>query len=189
MKRVGWLVAALVVGIGLSAWADCGCAPAGDPACYTTFRVNQTIQFTVIVSLDFFTAHATTETPLITGWRVEKLDGTVVRRVVFDWPVGLVRPLEWRLVDDAGAWVGEGFYRIVVETTSAGEVQNTVRLVACYTPPACGTCLCSCSDRVPPCSRVCGEAFLALRVGETRDCCCGFGVTLIGSFTWETPAP
>lgn len=187
MNRVGWLLALLLVGFGLSAWGDCGCAPAGEPVCYTVFRQNQTIVFSVTVPVDFFLAHATTETPFITGWRVETIDGAVVRRVIFDHPLGWATPLEWGLEDGGGTQVSEGVYRIVVETNSAGEVTNYARLIPCSAPLPCSCC--GCPNRAPACRPACGEAFLTLRAGETFSCCCGFGVSIFGSFTWESPPP
>jgi len=184
MKRVGWLIAALVLSVGLSAWADCGCAPAGDPACYTTFRMSQAIEFRMTVPVEFFYAHATTETPLITGWRVETLDGAVVRRVVLSYPVGPVTVFEWKLDDGAGARVAEGFYRIVVETTSAGDVSNTVLLFGCCSP--CYN-LCCCTARPPVCRPLCGDAYLVLNAGDALRPCCGFTITISGSLSCPAP--
>lgn len=180
MHRVGWMTALLLVGIGLSAWGDCGCTPAGSPVCYTLFRVNQTIEFTLTVPVDYFVAHATEETPFITGWRVETLDGVLVRRMTFDFPHGLLTVMEWTLEDDGGVRVNDGFYRVIVETTSAGEISNTVQLIPC-----CGACAYSC--RSPVCRPACGEAYLILRVGESRSCCCGCGLSLFGSWNFGTP--
>ncbi|MCX6093223.1 MAG: hypothetical protein NTY63_00130 [Candidatus Bipolaricaulota bacterium] len=174
MNRVGWMVAVLLVGVGLSAWADCGCAPAGDPTCYTAFVMNRTIEFSVTVPLDYFVAHATTETPFLTGWRIETLAGVVVRRVTFDFPLGLVTVLEWNLDDDAGARVADGFYRLIVETTSAGEITDTIRLISCCNP-------CGCIGRSPVCRPACGSAYLILRAGESLGCCCGCSFSLFGS--------
>ncbi|MDD5264157.1 MAG: hypothetical protein PHU43_04880 [Candidatus Bipolaricaulis sp.] len=190
MNRVGWLLALLVVVFGLSASGDCGCPSAREPVCYTVFRQNQTIVLSVTVPVDFFLAHGTTETPLITGWRVERLDGSVVRRVTFVCPIGWPTPFEWGLDDDAGARVSEGVYRIIVETSSAGELTNYARLIPCCAPLPCG-CSGSCGypDRVAPCRPACGEAFLTLRVGETFSGCCGLGVSIFGSFTWESSPP
>ena len=178
MHRVGWMTAILLVGIGLSACADCGCTPPGSPACYTLFRANQTIEFTLTVPVDYFTAHATEETPFITGWRVETVDGVLVRRVTFDFPHGLLTVMEWTLKDDDGVPVNEGFYRIIVETTSAGEISNTVQLIPC-----CGACVSSC--RSPVCRPACGEAYLILRVGDSFRCGCG--LSLFGSWSFGTP--
>ncbi len=173
MNRVGWMVAVVLVGVGLSAWADCGCAPTGDPACYTAFVMNRTIEFSVTAPVDYFVAHATTETPFLTGWRIETLAGVVARRVTFDVPLGLVTVLKWDLDDDAGTRVADGFYRLIVGTTSAGEITNTVRLISCRNP-------CGCIGRSPVCRPACGSAYLILRAGESLGCC-GWSFFLFGS--------
>lgn len=193
MKRVVWVVALLSVGLAWSAWADCGCSSESVPSCYTTFRSNQWIEFSMTVPVDFFLCHGAVETPLIAGWRVETLDGSTIRRVTFEPFVGSVSVFLWKLDDDAGSAAPEGFYRIIVETTSAGEVSSVVRVVPCYTPRSCCISCCptfSCAcGRTPPCRAAYGDAYLVLRVGETVSCCNGCGFTIFGATLWGTPAP
>jgi hypothetical protein len=174
MNRVGWLVAFLVFGSGMAAFGDCGCAPAGNPSCYSTFSPGWTVEFTLKVPVDYFAAHATTETPFVTGWRVETLDGALVHRVTFGFPLGTVTRFEWRLTDDVGGRVAAGFYRIVVETTSAGDIASTVLVASCCNP-------CGCTGRIPACRPACGEAYLILRPGEYLGCCCGCVFSFFGS--------
>jgi hypothetical protein len=189
MRRVSWLVAALVLGFGLSVWADCGCTSGLEPSCYATFRSNELVSFSLTVPIDYFLCNNTTETPMITGWRVEELDGTLVRLALFDEVKGHWNAFLWDLTDDSGQVVDEGFYRIVVMTTSAGEAAADVRIVSCCNP--CMTCwsCCPCATcvdgRIYRCPTEYGSPYLVLGVGGTRSCC-AFTVQVFGSIE---PAP
>jgi len=187
MRRVGWLLALAVLGWGLSASADCGCAQGVEPSCYVTFRTNEMISFSTVFPIDYFTAHSTTETPFLLGWLVETADGVLVRSTAFDDVVGWGQDFVWDLTDDEGRDVVPGFYRILVSTT-AGVVSADVRLVSCCVPcVSCWSC-CLCSTcpngGAGRCPTVCGEPYLVLGIDSTKSCC---GVSF--QFHWEWPIP
>jgi len=186
MRRVAWLLALVILGIGLAAAADCGCAQGVEPECYVTFKTNEIISFSAVFPLDYFTMHAVTETPFVLGWLITAADGSIVRSVAFDDVVGWSTQFVWNLTDESGHDVAPGFYRIHISTT-AGLVTADVRLVSCCTPCfACWSCcLCTtCPGAGGRCPTPCGEPYLALDVESTKSCC-GFSFSL----HWEWPTP
>ena len=119
MRRVGWLLALAILGGALSAAAaDCGCSQGVEPACYVTFRTNESISFSTVFPVDYFTAHSTGETPFALGWMITAADGSMVRSVAFDDVVSWSQDFIWDLTDEDGHDVSPGFYRIVVSTTA-----------------------------------------------------------------------
>jgi hypothetical protein len=189
MRRVSWLLAVLLLGLSLTVWADCGCSSGTEPSCYATFRSNESIAFSLTVPIDYFLNSGTSETPLIIGWRVETQDGTVVRLVTFDEFKGHWNTFLWDLTDDNGQVVGEGFYRIVVMTTSAGETAADVKVISCCTPclscVSCCPCATCVDGRIPRCPTECGQPYLVLSEGDQTRNCCAFTVQIYGSIEFE----
>jgi len=187
MKSAGWIALVLVVAVSVGGWAQCGCEEAGAPACYMTFRSNETIEFTLVAPLDYFVCHGTSVSPSIWGWRVETLDGIVVRTFAYSrGPVGRWVTMEWDLYDGNGYLVDPGWYRIVVMTTD-GDVSYPVRILERCRP--CWGCWCWCSPCVVcdvPCCVPYGELYLSLAVGETRPC---YGLSFSWHFRFECSEP
>lgn len=187
MKSAGWVALCLVMAVSVGGWAQCGCGEPQEPFCYMTFQSNETIEFTLIAPLDYFTCHNTTVSPGIWGWRVEAWDGTAVRTVTYsDGPKSRLLVMEWDLYDDAGYLVDPGYYRIVVMSTD-GDVSYPVRILE-RCRPCCG---CFCWWHAPvvcdvPCPIPYGELYLSLAVGETRPC---FGLSIRFEFRYESSSP
>jgi hypothetical protein len=172
MRRGIWVGLLLIGLLGIAAWAQCDCKTENQPSCYESFWTTEVIGISLVVPGEFFWLYNTTTPPRILGWRVETWDGLVVRAEFFDdGPYPLWHELEWDLTDWEGCIVESGFYRIVVETTNAGDVSTPVQIV-----DRCGRCCdCYCWSCYPvkcshPCMRPCGEPFLDLEVTETRTC-------------------
>ena len=187
MKTAGWLGLLLVAVISLGGWAQCGCGDQVEPDCYQTFKSNQTIEFSLIAPIDYFTNHQTTIAPGILGWHVRAWNGGVVRTVLFPGqPKGHWITMEWDLYDEGGQIVPAGFYEIVVMTTD-GDVVYPVRVVeSCR---ACCGCFCWWTTPATcdaPCPIPCGELYLSLDVGETRSCS-GLSFSLIFNFECAEP--
>ncbi len=170
MKSAGWIALCLVVAVSVGGWAQCDCGEPQAPLCYTTFQSNQTIAFKLIAPVDYFVCHNTNVSPGIWGWRVETLDGTVVRTVTYpDGPKSRLLVMEWDLYDAAGFLVNPGYYNIVVMSTD-GDVSYPVRIHdRCH---AFCSCACWCGPVVcdVPCPIPYGELYLSLAVGRTRLC-------------------
>jgi len=187
MRSVVGLALLSVVMVSVGASAQCGCGVPEAPNCYMTFQSNETIEFTLIAPVDYFTVHCTTVSPSIWGWRVEAADGTIVRTVLFeDGPISRRIPMEWDLYDDAGYLVDPGFYTIILMSTD-GEVTYPVRILE-RCRPCCG---CWCWWTAPlacdvPCCIPFGELYLSLAVGETRSC---FGLSFSLHFRFECTGP
>ncbi len=157
------VLAVLVIGvIGVGALAQCGgCSQppainAAEPACYTAYWIGEEVHFKLSVPAEYFFTVPTPPTPLITGWRVETLDGTVVFQDVFpDVPKGAWYEMVWDQRDLSCQLVPPGYYRIVVSTDSAGVYSAVIKLVS---PPACLT-PCGIYPRLvsPQCSTPCGK--------------------------------
>lgn len=189
MRRVGWAVVVLLGLVALTASAEpgCGCATASTPECYTTFRSNEIVEFSLTVPIDYFWKYDTGETPLITGWWVETPDGIVVKNVTFSEPKGHWESFTWDLSTDSGGYAEPGFYRIVLTTTSTAPVSADVELVSCCCWPCWGCCPTPCICRpMSCCGPPYGEPYLVLSSGGTRSCCL-FSVSIYGGF--EQPAP
>ena len=80
MSRSLWVALVLACAVSALVWADsgCGCEPTGQPPCYETFRSNEIIAFSLTVPVGYFTCQGATETPLITSWRVETQDLSLI---------------------------------------------------------------------------------------------------------------
>lgn len=132
MKRA-LLLAVLVVGlIGVVASAQCGCGapPVGDElTCYTGYWLGVDVGFKLVVPGEYFSQCPVPETPFITGWRVEALDGTIIYQRQFpDMPKGHNYEMLWDQTDGNGNQVPVGIYRFVIQTTTAGEINNYVKI-------------------------------------------------------------
>ncbi len=155
MKRA-LMVAVLVVGLaGVLATAHCGCfaPPVGDePICYTGYWQGVDVGFKLVVPAEFFFQCPTPETPLITGWRVEALDGTIIYQKQFpNVPKGHHHEIVWDQTDGHCNQVPLGIYRLVIQTTTAGEVNNYVKIQPWPAPMNCCTCCCTRIDSCPCC--------------------------------------
>ncbi|RLE36733.1 hypothetical protein DRJ12_04140 [Candidatus Acetothermia bacterium] len=161
------ILAVLVVGfLGVAGMAQCGCSqppvppPApNSPTCYTAYWAGEEIHFKLHVPAEYFFTSPTPPTPLITGWRVEMLDGTVVYQDLFpDAAKGAWYEMVWNQRDMSCSLVPAGFYRIVVSTDSAGVYTAMVRIVPL--PP----CLAPCGfyPRLvsPSCTAPCGTPYI-----------------------------
>lgn len=187
MKSAGWIALLLVIVVSIGGWTQCGCGEPKAPSCYLTFRSNETIEFSLVAPVDYFTCHGTTVSPSIIGWRVEAADGTVVRTVVYpDGPKSRLITMQWDLYDESGCLVPPGYYRVIA-MTSDGDVSYPV-MIQERCRPCCG-CFCS-WHALPVCSVPCpipfGELYLSLAVGETRSCC---GASLSLHFRFECSGP
>jgi hypothetical protein len=185
MRRAG-LCALVLVGLmalAASAQMGCPCADATAPTCYTTFRSNEVIEFSLTVPVEYFWIQNTDVVPLITGWRVETPEGILVKHVTFVEPRGHNVWFTWDLSTDAGGTAAPGFYRIVVTTTSAGSIPANIEIVSCCCSPCwscCWTpCLCRPAIYCPP---LYGELRLELASAGTRSCCGAFRVTIYGEY-------
>ena len=187
MKSAGWIALFLVIAGSIGGWAQCGCGEPQAPFCYATFQSNETIQFTLIAPVDYFVCHNTTVSPGIWGWRVETLDGTIVRTVVYpDGPKSRLHVMEWDLYDGGGYLVDPGYYNVIVMSTD-GDVSYPVRILE-RCRPCCG-CLCWWTAPVVcdvPYRIPYGELYLELAVGETRPC---FGLSIRIEFHFECCEP
>ena len=173
MKRAAFVAIAILLAAGSATFADCGCTSGTDEGCYTTFRSNEIIGFSLVVPVDYYWFHDTTATPLITGWWVEAVDGPVVKHVEFTEPRGHWERFTWDLSDDDGNHIPTGDYRIVVATTVEDAVGANVRIVpGCCSPclPCCTPIPCSC-QAPSHCSVPYGELYLSLESAGTRSCC------------------
>ncbi len=128
-------VVALVVGVsalGMVAMGQCWTPcppPAPEPPCYTAFWQGEDVCFELVVPWSWFCCWCpTTPQVQVTGWRVVTLDGSVVYQEVFPSPVAPGKWV-WKQVDASGNPVAPGYYKIVISTT-AGEHENTVKIVA-----------------------------------------------------------
>jgi len=141
------LLAVVIVGLtgGLAA-AQCNCGAwteTGGPSCYTPYWAGEEVTFKLVVPAEYFFCCPSCETPLITGWRVETMEGTIVYQKQFpDVPKGHYLKMAWDQKDSWYNRVPPGYYRIVVQTTSAGEFESYVQIVQ---RPCCwGWCGCCC---------------------------------------------
>jgi len=186
MKRAGWVVCLLVLSLGVwaSAQTDCGCGSAAEPSCYIAFRSIDLIGIDVVVPGEYFSYYSTFETPLITSWQVETLDGQLVRSEAFASPKGHQESYVWDLTTNGGVRVSEGFYRIIVYTSSTPPIESYVKIVNCCCSSCWGWGCCPtlCSCYWPEiCRGGCADPYLVLTTAGTRSCC-GLRVTIHGTF-------
>jgi len=172
MKRGIWVGLILAGLLAVGVWAQCDCGPDTRPPCYESFWTTEVIGISLTVPGEFFWVYNTMTPPRILGWRVETWEGAVVRAEFFpDGPYPLWYDLAWDLTDWEGQIVDAGYYRLVVETTNAGDIWAPVQIVE-----RCRQCCgCFCFSSYPyKCGRACppgyGQPFLDLEVLETRTC-------------------
>ena len=185
MRSVGILALFLILSTSLIATSQCGCGIDVDPDCYLVFKTNETIEFSLVVPMDWFQVNGYTQNPRIFGWRIETKEGNVVRTVVFDGePRNRLEVMEWDLANEDGQIVAPGYYNVIVMTTDS-DVVYPVRIVdACRSFCAC---LCDCYTPLIcdiPCCPPYGQLYLDLRVGEVRSC---NGLSFSFTITIEAP--
>jgi hypothetical protein len=184
MRRAGLgvlvLVGLLTVAASAQTWCECGTAT--EPGCYTTFRSNEIVEFSLTVPVEYFWVYDTVVVPLVTGWWVERPDGAIVKHVTFTEPRGHNVSFLWDLSTDAGGVVEPGFYRIVLTTTSTAPISADIKIVSCCCS-LCWSCCwtpCPCQPAIY-CPPACGELRLKLASAGTRNCCT-FTMTIYGEF-------
>lgn len=181
MKRA-ILLAVLVVGvIGGTVFAQCGCSqpPAtlgNGPTCYTAVWRGEDVHFKLNVPAEYFFTSPVPPTPLITGWRVEQMDDTVVFQDLFpDVPKGAWYEMVWNERNSQGTRVAPGYYRIMVSTDSAGVYTTIIKIVA---PP----CLVPCGvyPRLisHPCSTPCGSPYIKVLAQKTEQASVSISITI-----------
>ena len=179
MRKAALLV---VIFVGLAsglALAQCGCTEeaTGRPPCYTAFWAGEEVRFKLVVPADYFFCCESCEAPLVTGWRVETLEGTIIYEETFAHaPKGHWYVMSW---DQKDAWCirgSPGFYKIIVQTISAGEFENHIHIGAAAC--CCGWCCC-CPQ---PCSFPCGvslcQPYVKVLPTTARSCapCCTLSI-------------
>jgi hypothetical protein len=171
MSRSAGIVLALLVGVGLGVWADCGCGVGPDSNCVATFRAHEIIEFSLTVPIEYYWCHDTTATPLVNGWWIEDEDGALVAQAQFSEPLGHNAEFEW---DPAAGGVTSGTYRILISATTGEVAETWVTIV-----DPCAECGCwSCWNCVPSpktwtayCPAECGGPYVMLRSGGLASCC------------------
>ena len=148
MKRA-LLLAVLVIGlIGVMATAQCGCdtpSVGDEPTCYTGYWLGVDVGFKLVVPGEYFSQCPVPETPFITGWRVETVDGMVIYQQQFpDMPKGHNYEMLWDQTDGYCNQVPIGIYRLVIQTTTAGEFKNYVKIQPWPSPSNWCNCWCNC---------------------------------------------
>lgn len=188
MKAAGWIALMLVVAGAVGGWAQCDCGTGVDPNCFLKFKSNETIEFSVIAPVDYFSHYQTTVSPQVFGWRVEDANGNVVRLEVFSGaPRSRTTVMEWDLYGDDGYIVAPGFYQIIAMTTVSDVRYQVFIEEACrsFSPCACNYAPLVCDS---PCRPPFGELYLSLDVGETRPCN-GLTFSITITFQCEEEAP
>lgn len=102
------------------------CPPPTEPCCYTSFWMGDTVCFKLVVPFSLFCC-CCEEKELVTGWRIETMDGMVVYEYAFADPVSPGYEIQWDQKDMAGQQVAAGFYNIVV-TTTKDEYKTTIKI-------------------------------------------------------------
>ena len=182
MKAAGWITLVLVVVGAVGAWGQCDCGADVDPNCFLKFKSNETIEFSVIAPVDYFSHYQTTVSPQVFGWRVEDANGNIVRLEVFSGePRSRMTVMEWDLYGDNGYIVDPGFYQIIAMTTVSDVRYQVFIEEACrsFNPCACNYAPLVCDS---PCRPPFGELYLSLSVGDTRPC---GGLIINLNFTFE----
>jgi hypothetical protein len=163
---VGALAGAVV------AQCDCEAQPVvGDAECYAGFYATNPIEFKLVVPGDYFFACPACPVPAIAGWRVEAADGTVVHEVTFAEPKGHYYVMTWNQKDTWGNPVPTGFYRLVIVTDGAGEVDHYVNIQE--RPCVAWPCWCGCWGCCPTL--------------ESVPCCVPFGMIYLEITNNPTP--
>ncbi len=171
MKRTLITTGIIVILMATAAVAQCDCVQATNStlACYEAFWVGDPISFRLAVPAEYFFSCSTCVTPLITGWRVETASGSVVTHTVFcDAPVGHWLRMTWNQEGASYEQVMPGYYRLVIETTSAGEIDTFLRIVS--QPCCCGMTPRLCSI---PCIHDPADPYIELIRPNGGSACCG----------------
>lgn len=167
MRRAAVLAALTLVPLALASgpvWAQ-GPVVEEVPPCYTAFWVSEAVHFKLEVPWRLFFC-CCCDKPLITGWRVEAMDFSLVFGEAFPEPRD-PRCFEmiWDQKDLEGVQVAAGYYRIVVETTT-GEYTSYVKIEE-------KTDCCCCWPRPRSCP--CPVTFCEPQVKVYRAPICGTG--------------
>jgi len=145
VRRTVFLTFLLVFVLSGVVLAQCDCetnAIVGDPECFAGFYVTNPIEFKLVVPGDYFFECPTCPVPGIAAWRVETFEGTVIYGEVFAEPKGHYYVMTWDQKDTWGNPVPTGFYRLVIVTDVAGEVDHYINIQA---PPCVAwPCWCGC---------------------------------------------
>ena len=182
MKRIALLVGILGV-FGILGAAQC-CPPPSEPPCYTAFWQGEDVCFELVVPFWGWCCCCPAPQVQVTGWRVVTTDGNMIYQETFATPTAPGKWV-WKQVDAQGKPVAPGFYKIVVSTTS-GEYENTVKIVA---KPDCCTCcfpffFFGCFGLwSKPCGVSWCQPYVKLYRCPTCEapCCCGVTIYLGGS--------
>lgn len=170
MCRATLLAVVIVGAMGVLVAAQCDCTPqtpTEKPSCYTAFWAREQVRFRLVVPGDYFFCCPDCEAPLVTGWRVETMAGAIVYQKTFaEVPRGHWYIMGWNQRDTWGNAVSAGFYKLVVETTSAGEFDSYIQIV----PSPCCWSFCGCCPQLPsyPCGIVVGQPYIKILQVERR---------------------
>lgn len=126
MKRT-LVVAAVLGAFGILGAAQC-CPPPSEPPCFTAFWQREEICFDLVVPWWGWCCPCPPSPPMVLGWRVVNLAGELIYQETFPAPVAPGK-WSWKQTDRGGNPVAPGYYKIVISTT-AGEFENTVKIVA-----------------------------------------------------------
>lgn len=156
MRRAAVLAALALVPLALASgpvWAQ---GPVVDevPPCYTAFWVSEPVHFKLEVPWRMCSC-CCCDKPLITGWRVEAMDFSLVFGEAFPEPRD-PRCFEmiWDQKDLEGVQVAAGYYRIVVETTTGAytsyvKIEEKTDCCCCWPRPrSCPCPVCFCEPQV-----------------------------------------
>jgi len=173
MKKAIVLVGLIIGLVGVAALAQ----GSSEPSCYTAFWRGEEIHFKLVVPVEYFFTSPTPPTPLITGWRVERLDGTVVFQDLFpDVPKGAWYEMVWNERDSTCNLVPPGYYRIMVSTDSAGVYTTIIKIVA---PPPC-LVPCGVYPRLisHPCPAPCGSPYIKAWAQKPEQAAVSISITI-----------
>ena len=133
--------------------------------------------FKLVVPADYFFCCERCEAPLVTGWRVETLEGTIIYEEAFTHaPKGHWYVMSWDQKNTCGVKVSTGSYKVVLETTSASEVKDTIQIVAI--PCCCSRCICYPRLRSYTCGVPLCQPYVKVLPTTARSCapCCTLSI-------------